>query len=463
MEQLIKTILSKLQEMPDVQGALARANQGSDEAIHQLAVHLKQAMIDDPQFAVKMREIDMSQVNLDSSIGYQTKVEQGGTAIVGGLYLPADPEVIRVILPDLVRELQAANQPIGIPSNIPRSGVEKFVGRDKKLEQLHTQLQQGDVVAISAIAGMGGVGKTELAIQYAEKNKNAYPAGVCWLFSREFNIGTQIVGYAQAQLGLKIPDGLELSDQVAFCWRNWPVGDALIVLDDVVNYSDVEPYLPSKVPRFKVLMTTRQEFGPPIQTLPLEVLTLEASLELLESLIGKARIEQEWDIAKTLCEWLGYLPLGLELVGRFLAKRANQSLSLSTMLSRLEEKALKHRALIRKLDEPAWTLTAQRGVEAAFELSWEQLDEQVQRLGKLLSLFALAPIPWELVEHTAQKQFEMFPENKLFDLEELEESKETLISFHLLQNVSLKVYRLHSLIREFFRGKLEGEEAHAST
>jgi hypothetical protein len=60
-----------------------------------------------------------------------------------------------------------------IPQNLPRSGVVQFVGRDPKLQELHTQLQQNESsaprvrIAITAIAGMGGIGKTELALQYA--------------------------------------------------------------------------------------------------------------------------------------------------------------------------------------------------------------------------------------------------------------------------------------------------------
>ena len=41
----------------------------------------------------------------------------------------------------------------------------------------------------------------------------------------------------------------------------------------------------------------------------------------------------------------------------------------------------------------------ERGVAAAFELSWEELTKSAQKLGCLLSLFALAPIPWSLVEN----------------------------------------------------------------
>lgn len=396
----------------------------------------------------------MIQVNSENAIGFQTLVEDGGTANVGIHLHDFDAEKLEQVLKAFWKSLQ----PKDSPNNLPRSGVAKFVGRDAELEQLHSQLQKGELVAISAIAGMGGVGKTELAIQYARAFKAAYPAGICWLLAREMNIGTQIVGYALVQLGLRVPDGIELPDQVRFCWRNWPEGDALIVLDDVTNYPEVEPYLPPENPRFKVLLTTRLKFGPPVQTLPLGVLAPEKSLELLEILVGKERVAAELAIAQSLCEWLGHLPLGLELVGRYLA---SEDLSISEMLFRLQQKAKLRKAIedeALETEQDTWTLTAKRGVKAAFELSWEVLNEKSQHLGKLLSLFALAPIPWELAEQVKQKHCEMFPENGEFVAEEFRKARTQLLKFHLLQVAGKDACQLHSLIREFFRNKLEGEE-----
>jgi len=397
----------------------------------------------------------MIQVNSENTNGFQTLVEDGGTANVGIHLHDFDAEKLEQVLQAFWKSLQ----PKDSPNNLPRSGVAKFVGRDTELDQLHTQLQKGELVAISAIAGMGGVGKTELAIQYARAFKAAYPAGICWLLAREMNIGTQIVGYALVQLGLRVPDGIELPDQVRFCWRNWPEGNALIVLDDVTKYPDVEPYLPPENPRFKVLLTTRLKFGPPVQTLPLGVLAPEKSLELLEELVGTERVAAELAVAQSLCEWLGHLPLGLELVGRYLASM--EDLSISEMLFRLQQKAKLRKAIedeALEAEPDTWTLTAKRGVKAAFDLSWEVLDGKSQHLGKLLSLFALAPIPWELAEQVKQKHCEMFPENGEFAPEEFRKARTQLLKFHLLQGARKDAYQLHSLIREFFRNKLEGEE-----
>ncbi|NES46440.1 NB-ARC domain-containing protein, partial [Moorena sp. SIO2C4] len=177
-------------------------------------------------------------------------------------------------------------------------GTLHFVGRQDQLEQLHQELQQTDKLAICAIAGMGGVGKSELALQYALKNQHNYPGGLCWLSVRGADLGTQIVSFGRTELGLNIPDELEFNDQVRYCWRNWPEGTVLIVLDDIPSFGNdykqrIQPYLPPAQSRFKVLVTSRQRPGASYRRIDLDVLSPEAALELLRTLVGTERIDNE--------------------------------------------------------------------------------------------------------------------------------------------------------------------------
>ncbi|MEW6493601.1 MAG: tetratricopeptide repeat protein [Cyanobacteriota bacterium] len=340
-----------------------------------------------------------------------------------------------------VLNLDKSPIPTGIPQNLPRSGVSNFVGREEALATLHQQLQHRERVAISAIAGMGGVGKTELALQYAYLHwqQQTYPGGVCWLMARELDLGTQLVAFARGQLQLHPPEDLDLPSQVAFCWRHWLPGEVLVVLDDVTDYQEVKPYLPPVEPRFKVLITTRVQLGAPIVRLDLDVLTKEAALSLLKSLVGDERVEAELEVAENLCEWLGYLPLGLELVGRYLA--LEEDLFLAEMLSLLEQERLRQEALVEAQPE----MTAHLGVAAAFELSWKRLNANPQALGCLLSLFALAPIPWPLVESAAT----------LIAAKDLQKARRSLVQFNLIKRTQKYTYQLHQLIREFFSTKRE--------
>ncbi len=210
----------------------------------------------------------------------------------------------------------------------------------------------------------------------------------------------------------------------------------------------MKPYLPPESSQFKVLLTTREELGRPVEHLAIDKLQPEAALDLLTSLVGVQRIQQESEIAEQLCgQLLDYLPLGLELVGRYLER--DQDLSLKAMLSLLEKKRLRHKSVI----EADSTMTAKLGVADAFELSWERLDENAQFLGCLLSLFASADIPWDLVKQAYTNM--ILPKDGEIDLDILEEARADLVRFNLLQRTGEKTYQLHQLIREFLRDKRE--------
>ncbi len=150
--------------------------------------------------------------------------------------------------------------------------------------------------------------------------------------------------------------------------------------------------------------------------------------------------ENEGAIA--LCQWVGNLPLGLELVGRYLAKK--EDLTLAEMLERLQKKRL----LSPVISKVAKEMTAQLGVRDAFELSWSELDVMAKELAALLSLFASSPISWQWVIDSLTNH----------EAENIEEARDDGLRFlHLLQRVGMGEYQLHPLVRDFFGEKLNNE------
>ncbi len=304
---------------------------------------------------------------------------------------------------------QNSQRPPKPPKYIPHKGVDHFVGRRWELTTLHKRLQQPRAVAISAVAGMGGVGKTELATQYARRYEADYPGGICWLNARGTNLAAEIVQFYQLYVDTQqeVPQELggrrlSIKEQASWCWEKWEPssGLVLVVLDDVTDLGNCGEVLP-RDNRFNVLITTRLRNLDPniVEEIRLDVLSPEESLQLLTALVGEKRIQRERQAAIDLCEWLGYLPLGLQLVGCYLAN--DPDLSLVEMWQQLQDQGLQNEAL----NPSQWkTLsTSQQGILAAFELSWQKLDLMTQHVAELLSLFAPDVIPWNLVEFVTQR------------------------------------------------------------
>jgi tetratricopeptide (TPR) repeat protein len=354
----------------------------------------------------------------------------------------------QIILPSVPKEVKEN------PHNLPNSGVAQFVGRAEVLTQLHEQLQQNDRVAISTLTGMPGIGKSELALRYAwqEWPKQTYRGGICWLRA-ESDPGLSILSFAQIHLGLTLPEEGELVEQVRFVWQGWlknKQDQTLIIFDDVRDYQKIKNFLPPQADqRFKVIITTRlKELSAKIQTLHVDILQPEAALDLLRSYVIDGRIDDQLEQAKLLCRDLGYLPLALELVARLLRRRTNWTVA--KIREKLAENGLADQSLEKNLKFDS-EMTAEWGVKAAFDLSWQELESEpkAQKLAIYLSLFAFAPFPKKLIDG-------LFSEE---DEDEIEEwLTDSLVHLNLVKPLGNGWYELHTLIRVYLREKLEAEE-----
>ncbi|WP_341530648.1 tetratricopeptide repeat protein [Nostoc sp. UHCC 0302] len=353
--------------------------------------------------------------------------------------------------------------------SIPYRGSVHFVGRETELAMLHQDLQRGDYVAI---VGMPGVGKTELATQYARQYQESY-GGIAWFNDRETNLAAEVLKFF-LKYGFEIPQELggrllSLKEQVAWCWSRYPDSPLpiLIVFDDVTDLANLHEVVPSEN-RFRVLVTTRERHLDPnfIQEIPLDVLSPEKepgkALELLKQLLGDKdkRVENQPQVATAICECLEYLPLGIELVGGFLKGEPN--LSLDTMFRRLQERKLAEESLQREKTIGQ----SQLGVKAAFALTWSELDPLAQQLGRFLSLFSPQLILWDLVLWVAtgggEKDEEGEEKNQqeerrlTWSDDELNEAKKQLYKRNLLQLVEERegYYKIHALVRWFLQEQL---------
>ncbi|NEQ85600.1 MAG: NB-ARC domain-containing protein,Caspase domain-containing protein, partial [Moorea sp. SIO2I5] len=202
--------------------------------------------------------------------------------------------------------------PFEIAHNIPSTQACKFVDRNQPLEELDQLLQDNTIVAITDRTGKGGVGKTELAIQYSWYKLEDYPGGCCWLNLQGVDIVTQLSGFASVNdfPGFNIPENLTIDYQLLSCWKKWQPGKVLLVFDNVTDIEQIKDYLPPMGSRFRVLITTRSS-QLPYPSIPLGGLPLTASIELLVKLLGKNWVQKQLEFAKQFCQFVGCIPLGL--------------------------------------------------------------------------------------------------------------------------------------------------------
>ena len=340
----------------------------------------------------------------------------------------------------------------------PREGG--LIGRETELTRLHELLQTKKNVCV--VSGMGGVGKTELVRKYATNDdcQARFSGGVFYIDARSReNIVAEIVAVTQYHFQGEIENGLSDAQKVTQCWQAWKTQTeaVLLILDDVSGLAkNFKQYLPpADLGKLRLLITSRDTPDQRIaEELPLKVLLPGAAVALLASIIGQERVARETSAAEKLCQELGYLPLALELVGYYLEDEDYLSLSLAAMGDKLKEK-VKHPSL--SPEEVPMSIKATRGIQAAFDLSWDELTPEAKYLACVLGSFAEAAIYWGFVKGIYEiLQGEAFSEDNLKD-----KWLKSLRKLHLVLTVETDIYDLHPLIRDYLAEQFKKHPQHS--
>ena len=197
-----------------------------------------------------------------------------------------------------------------------------FVGRKQALRRLARLLSDGNTVPTVAITGLGGVGKTQLAVEFSHRYGRYFPGGVFWLnFADPDSVGTEIAACSGIDSLALRSNSTELSldervELIQHAWRE-PV-PRLLIFDNCRDGELLAQWRPITGGCY-VLVTSRCGYWDPslaIKTLSLRVFPRQASMTLLKKFVPTIMDE----IANALAAELGDLPLALHLAGRFLTK-----------------------------------------------------------------------------------------------------------------------------------------------
>jgi hypothetical protein len=370
-------------------------------------------------------------------------------ALLEGVKLErAKPDQAPIYPGPVERIIQAAPQfPGALPPiwNIPFQRNPNFTGRDQALAELRAGLTSDDSSSWKqALWGLGGVGKSQIAVEYAYRYKDDYRV-VGWLRSEEH--ATLAADYASLAKYLALPQK-DLKDQTAIidAVRYWLEHnhDWLLIFDNAQNPKEIKDYLPRGGGGRVVITSRNPEWGCFAQKLEIKVFKRAESIKFLLKRTGQS----DRETARALAEELGCLPLALEQAGAYISKNG-------MALSRYLEMFQKHRKKILERGEIAdYPYT----VATTWEISFSNIVEKWPAGAHLLNLCAyLAPdeIPRSLLLQGAN----LLPEDlasAMKDEVEFEDAFSALRGYSLISNSEgSDLFSIHRLVQAVIRDKTE--------
>ncbi len=367
------------------------------------------------------------------------------------------PSTVRQLL--AVLELPAREEPVArTPARAQlQADIADFTGRDDQVKQLLSAMAQAHDstspgrVPICLIAGIGGVGKSALAVHAAHQISAHFPDGQLYLNLRGSSARPVQPRDALARLardlGADKATVLVDEDECAARYRSLLAGlRLLIVLDDARDAAQVRPLVPG-VAGCAILITSRHRM-PELagaQLIDLDLLGEDEAAELFTTIVEPARVAAEPEAAKFVLAVCGGLPLAVRIAAARLAVRPGWAIS----------------ALADRLaDARSWLAELQAGdlaVRASLLVSYESVrsaDAGEAAPDRVFRLLGLTEGPDIALPAAAE----------LFGLPAAaaERALELLVDCHLLQSASAGRYHLHDLLRAFALEQALAEEPDAS-
>jgi DNA-binding SARP family transcriptional activator len=330
---------------------------------------------------------------------------------------------------------------IGPRSQLP-SDTRAFTGREQELEgvlALAREVATGrgsGALEMCAIDGMGGIGKTALAVHAAHLLRTHFPDGQLFVDLRGHTSGIDPLTAADALdwllRSLGTPPQLipEDPDERAALYRD-RLADTrtLIVLDNAASTAQVRPLLPASSGCLVLVTSRRRLTGlDDAHNLALDVLSQADAVELLHAVAGPDRIPPGHPAAEELIQLCGRMPLAIRITAARLRHHPTQRLE--DAVDRLRDE---HARLDYLQDED-------RDLTAIFESSYRTLPSAEQRLFGLLGLI---PGP----------DLDAYAAAALTDTTHriAERLIESLLDHNLLTMHTPGRYRLHDLLRLYAR------------
>ncbi|MGW4471922.1 BTAD domain-containing putative transcriptional regulator [Nonomuraea sp. NPDC004354] len=351
-------------------------------------------------------------------------------------------------------ERSAAGAPPAVPAQLPPD-VAGFVARERELgylDQLLERKLENGLPFIAVITGMGGVGKSGLAVHWSHTIASRFPDGQLFV---------DLNGYSETGPPLSPFDVIDNLLRALSVSRNHPLSTleeraatfrsalagrrVLLVLDNARDSGQVRPLLPGAT-GCAVVVTSRDQLTGLITLegatpLRLGVLEPEEGVGVLARIAGEQRVSEDIEGAMRLSELCGGLMLALRVAAARLAIRP--SWTSADLVARLTDES-------RRLDELS---QGEVDLRTKFILSYRDLAPQVAVMFRRLALIDVAEFgPWlgaallEVPEGRAQDLIEQLVDAQLLELGQPRLGGQAR-------------YRFHDLVRLYARERALAEES----
>ncbi len=263
--------------------------------------------------------------------------------------------------------------------NVPTRNAD-FTGRGSTLERLRNNLAGGGIAIVlaQALYGMGGVGKTQVALEYAHRFKADYDL-VWWIpAERTDQISVSLAALAR-RLDLQVSENVMEAADAALEALRLTTGRWLLVYDNADSPKELEHHLPTGSGH--VIITSRnQAWTHEAEPLEVDVFTRQESVAHLMRHVPNLNLPDAQEVAAAL----GDLPLAIEQAGAWLEQTGTPA---ATYVQQIETQAARILALGQPADYPVPAV-------ATWNMSLERLQERSPAAVRLLQLCAfLSPGP----------------------------------------------------------------------
>ncbi|SDK85355.1 FxSxx-COOH system tetratricopeptide repeat protein [Nonomuraea jiangxiensis] len=325
-----------------------------------------------------------------------------------------------------------------------------FTGRSEILARLRESLTTGTSAALvpQALHGLGGVGKTQLAIQYAWQYRDKYDI-VWWITADQAElVPSSLAGLAEG-LGLRPATVVGIEEAAASVrealQRGEPYDRWLLIFDNADEPEQIRDMIPDGGPGHVLITSRNNRWSAVAQTVQVDVFARQESIAFLNRRLGREVDKKEAD---RLAEALGDLPLALEQAA---ALQDQTGISVEEYIEQLDVRTRDLLSMGKSTEYPV-------SMTAAWQLSVEAVEGKLPEAGdvlRCLAFFGPNPIPRDVFRRGSKGSADMM-QSILADPVMLNQAFAALGRFALIKvEQEVRTVQVHRLVQALLRDSLD--------